>query len=342
MSKNIGSFLAFNKGWFQKNQRSLLFLANAPVLKLWFRWVLRIRRFDCSLDKQIIQLLPNSYTVLNSLAGDKANVTSDFRTHPKFGKRIYYAFRPVWWLLHFWDWALADRYMPQWSYGFSTLTAFPSAGDPGTTTVDGILDANSFASYALTHAATSGDSASSSSSDLRIHNSVSGGGTSWRIDRSIAGFNTSSLTSVATISAATVSILAGSRSNADSDSLSVVGASPASNTTLIADDFDQVGSAVTNPTKLATDITLASIDISGSVYTDFALNASGLSYISKTGVTNLGFRSAKDCSNTAPSIGLNQLDFNSADNAGTSTDPKLVVTYSISSNRFLSLLGAGS
>lgn len=39
--KNIGPFLAFGECWFRRHQRILLWLLNTPIVRLWFRWVLR-------------------------------------------------------------------------------------------------------------------------------------------------------------------------------------------------------------------------------------------------------------------------------------------------------------
>ena len=73
--------------------------------------------------------------------------------------------------------------------------------------------------------------------------------------------------------------------------------------------------------------------MSDSQYNDFALNAAGLSNISKTGVTKMGSCLTNDADNSAPSWGSahdNYVDINFAD-AG-SNKPKLVITYTIPDN----------
>ena len=40
---NSKNYLAFDQKWFEKHQEKLLWLLNAPLIKYWFRWVLRIR-----------------------------------------------------------------------------------------------------------------------------------------------------------------------------------------------------------------------------------------------------------------------------------------------------------
>ncbi|MHB8840998.1 MAG: hypothetical protein ACYC56_04280 [Candidatus Aquicultor sp.] len=129
--KNIGPFLAFDDGWFRKHQRLLVWLLNAPVIKIWFRWVLRIRKSDCHLNEKINLILPNQFHKNARIVGDKIFATADFRTHWKYSKRIYYAFKWVWWALHFWDWLIADRFLPELSFGLFTLNSYPNQGETG-------------------------------------------------------------------------------------------------------------------------------------------------------------------------------------------------------------------
>src|SRR3990167_10882627 len=70
--------MVLGKTWFKQHQKGLLFLANAPVIKYWFRWVLGlnglrfrkvkrnwmlVRSNDCSLKERIIEIQPNNYKV---------------------------------------------------------------------------------------------------------------------------------------------------------------------------------------------------------------------------------------------------------------------------------------
>jgi len=84
------------------------------------------------------------------------------------------------------------------------------------------------------------------------------------------------------------------------------------------------------------------VDTAGT-YNDFTLNANGISNISKTGITYFGARDSLDTANTTPT-GNNNWNFNSSNGAGTTTDPKLVVTYTTGggTNHNLSLTGAGA
>lgn len=208
----------------------------------------------------------------------------------------------------------------------STLTAYP---DPNTetTTVDGIAT-YTYAStnWATSHDAASGSSAADSATDLVIQLYRNGGGF-YYIERAFTLFDTSTLTSGATISAATFSLYEtnGGPADSDSQSLGIVQTSPASNTAVVAADYSQCG-ATSNPTEGATRITTASM--ASFAYNAFTLNATGQGWISKTGVTKLGFRFSKDMDNSAPT-GANGDTYAAADTSGTSQDPKLIVTYTL-------------
>ena len=107
----------------------------------------------------------------------------------------------------------------------------------------------------------------------------------------------------------------------------IVGATPASNTTLANADYGQTGS-----TRYATDITIASMTGDDSTYTTWTFNATGISNVSKTGVTNISMRLKKDIDNIAPTWAsgvFEGINAYFADNAGTTVDPKMVVTYTI-------------
>ena len=85
----------------------------------------------------------------------------------------------------------------------------------------------------------------------------------------------------------------------------------------------------------------------GAGYNDITLDATGRGFINKTGTTKIGIITGRDLSNSAPT-GMNDIQhFYFADQAGTTNDPKLVVTHAAaaatSGKNFptLTLLGVG-
>src|SRR3990167_5386340 len=119
----------FDKKWFADKQEFLLWLLNTPIIRIWFRHIMRI---DCT--KKVVLILPNTYWIYE---GDK--IKADFRAHNKFSKRLYYDFYPLWWTFHQWDMLIANPFRPAWNLGFDTLTVYP---DPNVevTSVDGTAD----------------------------------------------------------------------------------------------------------------------------------------------------------------------------------------------------------
>ena len=141
------------------------------------------------------------------------------------------------------------------------------------------------------------------------------------VQRAFLLFDTSSLTTAATISSATLSIYVTTIFDNSSDSIGIVTTTPASNTAIVTGDWGNVGS-----TLQASSVTYASL--TASAYNSMSLNSTGLGNISKTSITKFGLRSVNDINNTLPSdVGTNIVSYSSADNTGTSQDPKLDVTY---------------
>lgn len=322
-SKNNGYFNYFNKEWFLRNQKSLLFLCNHWLLKYWFRWILRIHN-DLKSTEKIDQLLPNTYRVKIS----ENKYRSDFRTHQKFSKRIYYAFCPLWWTAHFIDWLLLDRFELLPSFQFSTLTVYPDAY-PETDTVDGItIKTNPGVGYTWSDIHDlSGDSANPSIATdyavfLRAYTN-----TKWETCyRGIFLFKTSSLSALATITDTTLSLNKAYSANqlGGAGRCCVVSSNPASNTNLTFADYSSLG------TTDFCNITYSTIG-SSSGYIGLTLNASGISNINKTSISKFGLRDNWDRANSFTGT-YNSSEYvgwgvNLADYAGTSQDPKLVVTY---------------
>jgi len=165
----------------------------------------------------------------------------------------------------------------------------------------------------------------SASSITRNSNTYAYTSSDYEIARVLVVYNTSALGDTDIIDSAVISSYANVITDTDNDGLdyiSVVGSYPASNTEIVAGDYDQVGDAIDNPTKVSDDDKdLTSI---GTGWKNWTLNASGLALISKTGYSRFGFREGHDIEDSPVS------GFNSFQNY--STNPKLVVVHSASSS----------
>ena len=131
--------IVFSKKWFEKYQQRFLWLLNSRLTKRLFRRILRIDKTDIPLSVRITHLSTSNYSYI-----ENGQNKICFYTYDKFSRKLYRKFKPFWYLLHFWDWALLDRIklLDSWSFGFSTLTVYPDAGS-GATSVDGDTDRKS-------------------------------------------------------------------------------------------------------------------------------------------------------------------------------------------------------
>lgn len=206
----------------------------------------------------------------------------------------------------------------------STLTVYSDSGT-GSTTVDGWLTCgqSSWASFAAMRSA-SGSGAYPSAGVLYIlFYDDSTTNAFLELRRSIFTFDTSSLTSSATISAATLSLYGNNKFDYGSyaPTIDIFAATPASNNNLVASDYANIGT--TSQTGSA--ITYGNWN---NGYNAFTFNSTGKGNISKTGVSRFGAREATyDAGGATPTWISNSGCGFAADSADGGNAPKLVITY---------------
>lgn len=223
---------------------------------------------------------------------------------------------------------------------FATTTTFYPDPHTETTTVDGNVLYNSDPStWATMIGAASGNSAISDSTGNGGEDTMAGFFASttsnrWRINyRGFFLFNTASIGSD-TVDSGTFSGKQVASSNTDnySQSVALVASAPASNTDLVTGDYDSLGS-----TRFCdTDIGMGGM--STNTYQNFALNSSGLTAVSTSGVTKLGTRASGDLNNTEPtwtSNGRSFVNWVNAESSGTTSDPKLAIVHTAPAGTFI-------
>ena len=212
-------------------------------------------------------------------------------------------------------------------YTDDTSTFFP---DPNTetTSVDGQAgyDGTGAESWATVRGAADGTTAQDSSASGVMCGAAQGDG--FEIYRGLLLFDTSSLADTASISAATITLTVTAKTNDlndGDDTINFFASTPASNTAITTADYDQV-----NSTAQATAIDIG--DISIVVADVWTMNATGISNISKTGVSKFGCREGHDIANAEMGGGqTNRIIANFAETALTTTDPTLTVTFTVPS-----------
>lgn len=205
----------------------------------------------------------------------------------------------------------------------NTTSTFNSVSG-ATSPCDGsCINAPGSSSWATVQGASAGTSASAVDTNGNPYTRLSGA--NYSISRPIWNFDTSDIPDSDIISSATFSVYVESTNIGDADAnafIRLTTATPASTSDVVTGDFDQAGS-----TTLGTDKTISSI--TSSAYADWALNAAGISHISKTGVTSFATREGHDVNNDPITTGWNYIIDRAADSAG-GTPPKLVVEHSFS------------
>ncbi len=205
--------------------------------------------------------------------------------------------------------------------GLSTLTKYPDTGNPGSATTDGDILSRAIATWAGCRDATDGTGLDhASTAYLEGEYGLAAG--NYYLHRSIMNFDTSALTSGASISAASVFAtgLAGNISDTDGNAFSIVLNTITSATTYATADFDLFGT-----TKQSADVNWNGYSTSN-FGNEHVFNGTGLGNISKTGISKFGLVSSRDISNTAPASN-NYCIIYAADSADSAKDEKLVVTY---------------
>lgn len=162
-------------------------------------------------------------------------------------------------------------------------------------------------------------------------------------------FNTSVIPAAAVISAATFDVYVTAKADADGGQIGLVQTKQAAVNTLAVGDFDECGESAINGWSSTTDVDIIegatrkdiTTDITTTAYNTWTLNATGLTWVARSGetlpaggpsagYTLLGLREAIfDLDNAAPSSGANRISIDFSDKAGTTTDPKLTVTYTV-------------
>lgn len=212
--------------------------------------------------------------------------------------------------------------------GADTLTVYPDAGTGSTTVDGGIYRANEDASWDLCRNNTTGSLRGNSAAYCYIIGEHTGSG--FQIEHLFTNFDTSALTAGASISAAVYSLYPNTGDKNTSETTNPANpqlyeGTTASANTLVNDDYNNFGATAFCDSP-PTQATMAA----SSAYHDFTMNASGIAAISKTGVTKLAVRPLNAVTGNAPTL-RSYLGIYMADQAGTSNDPKLVVTYTTGS-----------
>ncbi len=306
--------------WFKFYQPSLIGLVNTDNGR---------DLFDISRDlPTIVEIGPWYYKWIIG----KGEYQSEFHSRAVFFRR----------LLHRWDEIIRGLEHPLFApryvlhngkklavpMGGATLTAYPDA-DTESATVDGYigfqgLDPDDRINWS-TATTDNGDNVTITRDAHALLNSTwfQRSGTWEDVLRSFMLFDTSGIGSNV-VTDAVYSFTSNQATDTASElTFNIVASTPASNTALVAADYDNVGT-----TSFGT-IESDAVTHDSATYNAITFNSSGEEHVSTSGITKLAMRWEADRANAEPSSGTNGAGCTqlSADTTGTSKDPKLVVTH---------------
>ncbi len=224
----------------------------------------------------------------------------------------------------------------------AVLTVYPDAST-GATTVDGVIGrVSQDQTFAAIIVGAGNQTVETSTFDniVRVQTSTTSNQFS-SVNRPIWTFDTSSIGGTSTVTTVVLSIfIDGKQDSIGQDDMHIVSATPGTNNDLIDSDYGQVGST-----------SFASVTYAGAVagaFVDLTLNASGIANINKSGISAFGAKGGWDFNASFTGSWVSNSESRLlgyyADEAGTTRDPKAVITYTTGGgvdSSSLNLLGIG-
>lgn len=204
---------------------------------------------------------------------------------------------------------------------YGTVTTVYPDPSPETTSVDGHVGRLA-SDLTWSAARNTADGTVSGDSDATVYLSSEfrSGTSAYEITRGYYLFDTSSITDTDSIDSGTFSLM-NLADNSATEALGLIQTSPASDTAIATGDYDAL--TLNTPTEGATRVS----SFTNNTYMNFTLNASGLSWVSKTGISKYGIRFAGDIDDSSPGA-RSYRSVAHAETASTTSDPKLAITHS--------------
>jgi hypothetical protein len=214
-----------------------------------------------------------------------------------------------------------DAFRTYVSAAGSITSSILSSGSvsPYSSTSDGYIEATSTV-YATAWDATTGTVVSTTTT-FKVGQYFSS--PNYKIERGFVYFDTSAIPDDATITSATLKLYGQTDSSATDFLITIQNGQPTyPRDPLVETDYNKTYYSGNGGS-------LTTVGFSTTGYNNITLNATGLTWINKTGTTKLCLRSDREIAGTTPT-GLEYVAVYAADQTGTTYDPQLVVNYETS------------
>lgn len=307
-----------DKDFFKQYQKQIRWFANTSFGRYFFRI-----HNDCPKDKKIIEIGPNYYKIDNR----NNTVTTDIRLANKFSFRLNTLLMWLPFNVYKEDF-IHGKWMLQPKMGLTVSTFYPQPFGSTTTSCAGFAQRETVGTWAQQR-----DGNGTFSDDDRAEHYIvylGDTGSSWeKLQRAIYNFDTSAIGAGQQIDSAIFSVYGSLKQNTHGGAweLALCPSNSASNIAIVNSDYE----AFTDDTDYGNaTISYTNFDTAG--YNAWTLNATGEGAIEMQSITKLGLRLECDLTNTEPSHGSagTRVYFYGyyPEQAGTTNDPKLVVTHS--------------
>ena len=317
MTQSTRHWQAFDPAWFDKHQAKLLWVCNAPIIG---RLARRVFRFKHPLPLELIT--PDAA----HFRQDDHQSIATFFTYPRHSQQLYNALKPLWWLMHWWDELVADRWIPELSFGFDQLTVYTGDSNLSVQNFDGSIrsDANIYTDARNG----SGDLLYATlDSQILVENSKYATAPSFTVHRMFLKFNLSTMPINNVVTAATLKIAPIAQFQTSGFNFEIYPASM-SNSSTDLQYADWTSTTSQNTSDRLINVQFSSIGpITPIDYRTLTFSATGRSYIQSkaTGYLPLVGRHSRDVSGTSPTT-ASYATFASAENSN-NLPPMLEVTY---------------
>ena len=307
------------KNLFAKYQKPLLRLANHKFGR---------KYLGINPKEKIVGITPNAFAIR-----DRDQIKAEFRCYPLFKNKLGMALQGYDSLLEGIKYYFEPRELIWMEFALeSPATFYPTAGAG-----DGILinTTGGGSSWATARGAAIASAINQAASG-NTQNKFFGGG-QYTCDRIFSPFDTSGIGGGATVSAGVYSLASSDiQSHVGNLTIGLVGTTQVDPDVLVVADYNNL--TLNTPTEFATRLEHANISEVDGTYNDWTMNANGLAAVSLSGFTKLAIRLSDDIDNSTPAEDNTFRVYSSAE-AGTTKDPKLVVTFTAAAGgAFLPLL----
>ena len=307
-----------HKQTFKDNQDELLWLVNTEAV----RHLLSIKETE-----PIIEVFPNGFKQYLGTWDKNHHFQYEFRCYEVVAKHLlpyltyenvlrtdYPLYQPR---------GLTEKYKCFLNYKNLERYSFPQIFMADTDYFAGAGDGDVLgpvnATWSTTRDGATGDTATYTTSPAFLRAGITA--STYKIRRAYFPTDTSGIADGDTIDATTLNLFGTTDSNIDTDTTAyhAVQTSQADTASLVTSDYDNL--------TFTSGGSIAASSWSTSAYNAITLNATGLTWISKTTFTKIGAINSRDLDNSAPT-GDNAQSCATSEATGTANDPKLIVTTS--------------